>query len=123
MTTDSSQIKNQPQEKRYHYLLKHVVANQDIWILTDEHGCVMLNTEDEDCVPVWPSKEFADDWATGDWAHCKPQAIPLSIWHERWTDGLADDDVSIAVFPNPDEDGLVISPDEFDYELTHVRQK
>ncbi len=32
----------------------------EVWILTDEHGCVMLNTEDEDCVPVAAkTKRFA----------------------------------------------------------------
>jgi len=39
-------------QQRYTYLLKEVVKNSQIWLLVDEHGCVMLNSEDEDCVPV-----------------------------------------------------------------------
>ncbi|MGO4893404.1 DUF2750 domain-containing protein [Flavobacterium sp. W21_SRS_FM6] len=104
-------------EQRLNYLVKEVVNNQKVWILTDNDGCVMLNTEDEDCAPVWPSEAFAQAWATGDWADCKPIAIELKTWRTRWTYGLEGDNVAIAAFPNEDEEGLVISAQEFDYEI------
>ncbi|BAX54932.1 TPA: DUF2750 domain-containing protein [Photobacterium damselae] len=110
-------------EKRYKYLVKEVVANREIWILIDEHGCVMLNTEDEDCVPVWPNKEFAEAWATGDWAECKAESISLNKWHSRWTHGLEDDELAVVIFPNQDEDGLVVFPDELDFELKQQAKK
>lgn len=110
-------------EKRYKYLVKEVVANREIWILIDDHGCVMLNTEDEDCVPVWPNKEFAEAWATGDWAECKAESISLNKWHSRWTHGLEDDELAVVIFPNQDEDGLVVFPDELDFELKQQVKK
>jgi hypothetical protein len=110
-------------EQRLAYLLKEVVANKEIWILTDQDGCVMLNTDDEDCAPVWPNEEFAQAWATGEWAECKAEAISLNKWHSRWTSGLEQDDVSIAVFPNLDEEGLVISSQELDFELKQQARK
>lgn len=110
-------------EKRYKYLVKEVVTNREIWILVDEHGCVMLNTEDEDCVPVWPNKEFAEAWATGDWAKCKAESISLNKWHSRWTHGLEDDELAVVIFPNQDEDGLVVFPDELDFELKQQAKK
>jgi len=110
-------------EKRFKYLVKEVVANRQIWILIDEHGCVMLNTDDEDCVPVWPNKEFAEAWATGEWDSCKAEAISLNKWHSRWTHGLEDDELAIVIFPNQDEDGLVVYPDELDYELKQQAKK
>lgn len=110
-------------EKRYKYLVKEVVANREIWILIDEHGCVMLNTEDEDCVPVWPNKAFAEAWATGDWAECKAESISLNKWHSRWTHGLEDDELAVVIFPNQDEDGLVVFPDELDFELKQQAKK
>ncbi|KLV10420.1 MULTISPECIES: DUF2750 domain-containing protein [Photobacterium] len=116
-------IQNYDSEKRYQYLLKEVVANREIWILTDEHGCVMLNTEDDDCVPVWPNREFAEAWATGDWESCKAESISLNKWHSRWTYGLADDQLAVVVFPNVDEDGLVIDPEELDFELRQQEKK
>ncbi|MBQ4851527.1 DUF2750 domain-containing protein [Pseudoalteromonas sp. MMG012] len=108
--------------QRYKYLIKEVSSSELVWILTDEHGCVMLNSDDEDCVPIWPNEEFAILWATGDWQDCKPQSISLKKWHAKWTDGLAEDELAIAVFPIPDQDGLIVYPDEFDYELVKYRK-
>ncbi|MBD1572972.1 DUF2750 domain-containing protein [Vibrio sp. S17_S38] len=116
-------INNYDSEKRFQYCIKEVVENRQIWILVDEDGCVMLNTEDEDCVPVWPNQEFAQAWATGDWEECQPEAISLNKWHSRWSHGLADDDLSVVVFPNSDQEGVIVFPDEFDFELKKQAQK
>lgn len=110
-------------EKRFSYCVKEVVTNRQIWILVDEDGCVMLNTEDEDCVPVWPNEEFAQAWANGDWENCKPEAISINKWHSRWTTGLEDDELSIVVFPNAEQEGVIVFPDEFDFELKKQAQK
>jgi len=75
-------------EERLRYLVKEVVSHKQIWILTDEDGCVMLNSEDEDCAPVWPNQEFAQSWATGEWQDCEPKAISLKsgtqAGHKGW---------------------------------------
>ena len=123
MTLNMDEVIQLSAEKRHAYLLTQVTLNQKIWILTDEHGCVMLNSEDEDCVPIWPAEQFAKYWATGDWADCSPLAIPLQDWFDRWTKGLEGDGVSIAVFPNPDEEGVVVFPDIFDQELKQKASK
>lgn len=117
MSATLSELQSLSAEKRYAYLVKHVCEHKKIWILTDEHGCVMLSTEDEDCVPIWPSEEAANAWATGEWQSCEPSAVDLQAWMQRWTPGLIDDEVEIAVFPNPGEDGLIVSPEEFHDEL------
>lgn len=110
-------------QQRYTYLIKEVVKNAQIWLLVDEHGCVMLNTEDEDCVPVWPNKEFAQAWATDAWSHCTAEAISLEKWHNRWTHGLEDDELAIVVFPDQNSEGLIFFPDEFDFELQQQAKK
>lgn len=104
-------------EERFNYCIKEIAKHRKVWILTDEHGCVMLNTEDEDCVPVWPHEEFANQWATGEWEHCKAESISTAKWFSRWTHGLEDDELAVAVFPNNEEEGVVLYPDEFEFEL------
>ena len=111
------------QQQRVNYLCKEVQKQNQIWLLVDEHGCVMLNTEDEDCVPVWPNKEFAEDWATEEWAHCKAEAISLEKWTERWTQGLEEDELCVVVFPDKNLNGDVFSPAEFQHELNIQAQK
>lgn len=123
MSPELDSIRSQDAETRFKYLLNEVTNHGEIWILTDEHGCVMLNTDDEDCVPVWPNRDFAQAWATAEWSECEPKSISLKTWQERWTRGLEGDDVSVVVFPNPEEDGLVLFPDEFDVELSKQLKK
>ena len=116
-------IEKYDEEKRLSYLLQQVVSNQEIWILADEHGCVMLNTEDEDCVPVWPNEEFAQRWATEEWQHCKAEAISLCKWYSHWSTGLADDELALVTFPNQDNQGLVLFPEEFEEALRKKTKK
>ena len=110
-------------DTRYKYLLTEATTCGEIWILTDKHGCVMLNSEDEDCVPIWPNKEFAQAWATGEWSECEAESISLEKWLSSWTSGLEEDDLAIAIFPNQDEEGLVVYPDELDYELRQAQKR
>jgi hypothetical protein len=117
------EIGNMDAEQRLQYCIKEIAENRQVWILKDEHGCVMLNTEDEDCVPVWPSETFASEWATGDWDNCIAESISINKWHSRWTHGLEEDELSIVVFPNINEEGVVLYPDEFDFELKKRTQK
>ena len=112
------QILQMDDAQRAVYFVNEAVIQNQLWILTDEHGCVMLNTEEEeDCVPVWPNEEFAQAWATDQWQNCQPEAISLNKWFSRWTHGLADDELAIVVFPSQDEQGLIYYPDELEHEL------
>jgi len=116
-------IEEYDEQKRLKYLLEAVIKNREIWILVDEHGCMMLNTEDQDCVPVWPNKAFAQNWITDDWKDCEAEAISLNKWQSRWIPGLEEDELAIVVFPNQAEEGLVLFPNEFDFELSKQSKK
>lgn len=119
-------IESYDDEKRLNYLIQQVVSNKEIWLLTDEHGCMMLNTEDEDCVPVWPNEEFAQRWINDEWQNCQAQAISLNKWYSRWTMGLADDDLALVIFPNQDsqaDQGIVLYPEEFEMALQKEQKK
>ena len=118
-----TEILNFDAEQRCKYLLKQVVANQEVWILTDEHGSVMVTTDEEDCIPVWPNQEFAQMWATNEWEGFLPKSIPLSEWHKKWTTGLEEDELSVVVFPLPDDEGAVLYPTELDEEIQQVANK
>ncbi len=108
-----STICSQPDDQRYEYFLRKVADWEEIWSLHSKDGWVELSSNDgEECLPVWPHPDFAAAWATGDWSDCKPKAISLEVWLERWTSGLEKDNTVLAIFPVDEEEGIVLSPTE-----------
>ena len=120
---DLNTISKYNEEQLYAYFISEVVSEGQIWILVDEYGSVMLNTEDEDCVPVWPSLEMAQTWATAEWDNCKAEAISLDKWHKRWTGGLEDDGFAVVICPLEDREGLVIYPEDLEKALQKRQRK
>ncbi len=102
-----------PADERYDYFVTHVLRGGEVWGLTSEAGWVsMISEEGEECLPIWPHERFAAAWATDDWADCKPTPIPLDQWLARWIPGMRADGTLLAVFPDADEPGVVVTPDE-----------
>ncbi|MGO1296524.1 MAG: DUF2750 domain-containing protein [Vibrio sp.] len=110
------QLPKDPTE-RMNLFFKAVTTDHKIWLLIDEHGSVLLSAEDEDCVPVWPSHDYAAQWATDEWEGFTPEPISVAKWKSRWTTGLEDDELSIIVFPDQEGEGIVLYPDEFEFEM------
>ncbi|WP_345844096.1 DUF2750 domain-containing protein [Shewanella algae] len=104
-------------EGRYDFLVEQVKEHKELWVLQDNDGCVMLTTDDEDCIPVWPSEETASLWAVDDWQDCRPLSIGLAEWLERWVPGMEDDELYVAVFPMLEDLGVVIPPHELEQRL------
>ncbi|MGE0079858.1 MAG: DUF2750 domain-containing protein [Thiohalomonadaceae bacterium] len=101
-------------DARYDYAVEKIAERGLVWSLKSEQGWVVMTTPDgEECLPVWPHRDFAARWANGEWADCTPEAIPLDAWMTRWTPGLEQDGTLLAVFPHSDEEGTVVTPGEF----------
>lgn len=107
-----SRIQQLDAEQRYQHFLEKVSRWEEIWSLKDDEGFVVVSSDNEDCMPVWPHPDYAQEWATGDWDNCQPFKIDLEAWLDRWLPGMDEDGISIAVFPNLDENGIVEGPRE-----------
>ncbi len=112
-------LENLPKDatERMNLFFKTATSELKIWLLVDEHGSVLLSSEDEDCVPVWPTQNYAEQWATGEWEGFKAEPISVAKWKSRWTPGLEEDELAVIVFPDAEGQGIVLFPDEFDAEL------
>jgi hypothetical protein len=100
-------------DERYDYFMRKVADWEEIWSLSSAEGWVELSDEEgQVCLPIWPHPDFAAKWATGDWSDCKPKAIKLEVWLERWTPGLESDDTALLIFPVGEEEGIVQTPAE-----------
>lgn len=93
--------------------LQQIKNAKELFILKDEHGCVMLTTDDEDGVPVWPDASLAALWATEDWSDCETMAISTQDFLTKWVPGMTQDDLMVMVCPVPGEEGEVITPAHF----------
>jgi hypothetical protein len=104
-------------DKRNSVFFEMIKDTGELWILTDADGCVMLTTDDEDGVPVWPTQSLAKMWANKEWSECETKAISLDTWLKRWTPGLMQDNLAIMIAPVSEEEGDVFLPEEFAQQL------
>ena len=128
MNNDKTQLSNLidlNDEQRAQYLIKTVCKENQLWVLKDQDGCVILNSEDEDCIPLWPDQSSALLWATKEWQHCEAQSISLTEWFERWSSGLVKDNLGLVLFPSefPQGEGIVYFPEEFEQALLIEQRK
>lgn len=99
-------------EDRYDYFVEKVAESGEIWSLSEGDEWLILRTDDEECLPVWPHPAMAEDWAGESHDGCKAKAISLEVWLERWVEGLEGDSITLAVFPGNDPDGVIVSAGE-----------
>ncbi|NMP15426.1 MULTISPECIES: DUF2750 domain-containing protein [unclassified Thalassotalea] len=99
--------------QRYELFIQQLMSQREAWILTDEHGAVMLTENEEDFVPFWPNEETAACWATDEWDHCKPVKLTLDEIRERWLPGMEEDDLCLIIFPNQNLTGQIFYPWQF----------
>ncbi len=115
--TDHDAVLKLSAEERYDYLIHQVMSTGEIWSLANEEGWVAFSSDGDACLPIWPHPDFARLWATGDWADCEPEMIALDTWLERWIPGMEADGTLIVVFPDDQEEGIIVSPSEMGMEL------
>ena len=98
-----------PADRRSAYFVKKVADWGLVWSLAADDGWVLAgDDEGHECVPVWPHSRFAAAAATGNWAGHEPRSIELATWLERWTPGILRDGRLVAVFPTPEQNGVVV---------------
>lgn len=100
-----------PGEKRYDYFVKEVAKNEEVYGLSDEEGWALLGDDaDADILPLFPAAELAEAFrvAVG---FDEYQVEPLDVNELMdWMDDMVEDNLLIAVFPNPELNGAVVDP-------------
>jgi len=106
-------------EERYDYFLSKVGEEKEVWILVNEEKQFLkIYAEDErfEYLPVWPSPEFAIDYAKES-KDLSPKSISLPELFKKWIPGLKKDGLEIGVFPGLDADVWVTAPSELQNDL------
>jgi hypothetical protein len=96
-------ILNRPAEKRLVYFYSMVATDEQVWLLRDEMGDLLLLEDDGDysfLLPVWPSRSFAEMEAANLEESYEAFNLPLSIFLDDLLVDIENDGGATAIFPN-----------------------
>lgn len=105
--------------KRYSYFVKKVADWEEVWSLRNEDGWVLAADETGlKVIPVWPHERYAKACLTQEWQDCNPAMIDLEVWMQKWLPGMIQDGRRVAIFPTPDDKGVVVEPTRIQHDLS-----
>lgn len=87
-----------------------VVDWEEAWGLKDRRGWVVGRKTD--ALPLWPHAVFAEACAQGPWQGALPGSISLDELLVDLLPLVAGDGLRVAVFPTPEDSGLILTPQE-----------
>ncbi|MEQ1747052.1 MAG: DUF2750 domain-containing protein [Saprospiraceae bacterium] len=101
-------------ESRYKYFIRTAAAHEEVWGLVEgEDGWLLLEDaeDDSDVFAVFPNAEFAEVFREkGGFEEFKVQALDLAEFME-WLSDFEEEKMKIAVFPTPDFQSAVMTPE------------
>ena len=106
-----------PGPKRYEYFVKRAAGHATLYGLHGDDGWALAEDDDGLYLPVWPHPRFAEACARGHWAGDRPKAIDVDRFVLAWPQRLNEDGLKVAVFPTPDNHGVVVDADELRCDL------
>lgn len=113
-------IMNKPAEKRIAYFYGMVTVDEQVWLLRDRTGDLILIEGEEDypfLLPVWPSRSFAEMMAAKIEEPCEAFHMPLSVFINELLADMEKDGTAVTIFPN-DRDSIMQTREEI-LEILH----
>jgi len=83
---------------------------EEAWGLRDADGWIVA--QETDALPLWPHAAFAEACARGPWEGAAPEPVALDDLLEDLLPLLQEDGLRIAIFPSPEDPGLLLAPEE-----------
>lgn len=107
-----------PTQERYSYFVQVLVDEEQAWGLRNDEGWVLgSDPERGDILPLWPHSDFAGACARGSWQDAVPAEIPLDDLLEELLPLLGEDHITVAAFPIPEGDSVLVTPDDLGKDL------
>ena len=83
---------------------------EEVWGLKDADG--WLVSKEADALPLWPHAVFAEACARGAWEGALPEPLPVDDLLDDLLPVLEEDGLRVAVFPVPEDPGILMAPGE-----------
>lgn len=106
---------------RYQYFLNKVADWEEVWSVRSADGFRMMSDpQGVLCIPVWPAEPYAQACCQEEWADASPVAVSLEDWMAKWLPGIKNDNRKIALFPLPQDQGMVLDSDQLRQDLQEL---
>ena len=119
-SNDLDYAKTLKEEERYDFFLDVVAQEREIWILVnDQQEFLKIASDDsgDEVLPVWPHEALALDYSKASVQPLVAKSISLPDFFMKWVAGLEGDNLSVGVFPGPEDDVWVMTPAELKSDL------
>ncbi len=100
-----------PDDARFDYFVKQVVADGQVWGLVSDRGWSLAAVGEQTCLALWPHQQFAAACALDVWADAVPEALNLDQF-KLLLEQLDQQETSVAVFMTPSAQGSVVAPED-----------
>ncbi len=98
---------------RYEHFLKRVVDFDQVWMIEDDAGLVTFNHGDDEVLPVWPARRYAEhamEQALRDWTGARYLSRPVREWLGVTLKPLSEEaGLAVAVFADAHGEGFSVS--------------
>jgi hypothetical protein len=98
-----------PGPQRYSYFIKKVADWEEVWGLYADGWALAATSDEQQVLPLWPAREYADLCARDKWSGYVPKSVPLQSFMSELLPNLARDGVLPGVFYTPSDHGVVQS--------------
>lgn len=108
-----------PGEKRYEYFIKKVADYEELWGLYNDGWAMIADDNNNEMIPFWPKKEFAEYCAIDDWKGYKAESIDLYEFMDNLLQDMKTDNIKASIFFN-NETSVVLEIDDL---IDHLNEE
>lgn len=105
---------SQTAKVRFEYTVKRIVDFENVWVIEDEKGLMLLNDNNGNLIfPIWPFEEFAKIFCVGDYSTCTVSSIEIHEFLEDYIPKFELSNYKLSVFPLNTGKGMVVEIPDF----------
>lgn len=117
-------VLQQDSRVQFEYFIKRVADFEEIWIISDTNGMVLLEAEKNKFVlPVWPFKEYADLYRKEGNQECKLEAVSIYDFLEEELVSLSENGYDLAIMPIHNKPSIIVNSKVFEKAIKTEMEK
>lgn len=104
--------------ERYKHTIKQIVGWGKLWSLYNDGWALIGDDENQQYLPIWPAKEYAEFCKSGYWEDYQPLEIDLDFFIDGFLSDLKADNINIAVFVTSNDTGITPTYEQLIHDIS-----